>query len=426
MTRAADHRRGTSRHRIKRLARAERATDLSEPVNLELLEPRRHLSVGLSRGGTLYATGASGNDTIIVVRDTHKARRIDVIENGVFARFAVKSVRRIALSGGAGNDTISVNDSAGIIAPQNILLDGGDGADRLNDGVSGATLLGGNGNDTIVGGSGADYILAGSGDDACWGGAGDDQIYGEGGNDQLFGQNGNDTLGGNGEDRLLFMGDNGNPDHLANYPAAELGSDLLNGGKGNDELLNGTWSDTQHYDGTFDRPGNSTLLGGAGSDILNARGPDAADPIQMLSDQDSSDLLPISSYTNAPNKPEAIHVHIFLSIFINGKQVALPTGIGNFGIAVIHTHPSEFNVVHFHDVNPHQFYLKEAFAVWGISFDGTHIGRYRIGDGHTLTMEVQRQGRGKFVPNTQFGDYAIQSTTESKGDRRDVINIRYS
>ena len=58
--------------------------------------------------------------------------------------------------------------------------------------------------------------------------------------------------------------------------------------------------------------------------------------------------------------------------------------------------------------------------------DATHIGRYRVGDGHILTMEVQRQGRGAFVPSKLFGDYAIQSTGEAKGDRRDVINIRYT
>src|SRR5207248_5546243 len=136
-----------------------------------------------------------------------------------------------------GNDTISVDDSAGTVVAQSIALDGGNGADRLNGGTFAATLLGGGGNDTIVGGAGADYILAGGGNDAVWGGAGDDQIYGDAGDDQLFGQVGNDTLGGNGEDRLLLMGDNGDPDHLTSYPAAELGNDLLNGGKGNDELL---------------------------------------------------------------------------------------------------------------------------------------------------------------------------------------------
>jgi hypothetical protein len=394
--------------------------------NLETLEQRWFLSVGLSKGGTLYDSGTSGNDRIIIVRDAHKARRIDVIENGVLARFAASSIRRIALSAGDGNDTIAADDSVGIVVAQSITLDGGNGADRINGGSFGATLLGSAGNDTIVGGAGADYILAGAGNDACWGGAGDDQIYGDSGNDQLFGQNGSDTLGGNGEDRLLFMGDNGDPDHLTNYPAAELGNDSLNGGKGNDELLNGTWSDTQHYDGTFDRPGTSTLIGGAGSDVLNARGPDAADPIQTFSDQEATDLVPVQVYVNDPGRPAAIHIHVVLNIYIGGKLVALPTALGQFGSPVIHTHPGEFNVIHFHDVNPRQFLLKEAFAAWGISFDSTHIGRYRIGDGHVLTMDVQRQGRGKFVPNTQFGDYAIQSTTESKGDRRDVINIHYT
>ncbi len=228
----------------------------------ESLEARQHLSVGLSRGGTLFSTGTSGNDVITLVRDSMRASRLYVIENGAVTVVSSHSVRRVVLSGGGGNDTITVDGRAGVVIAPNITLDGGAGADRLTGGTTGATLLGGMGNDTIIGGAGADYVLGGDGNDAVWGGSGDDQLYGDGGDDLLYGQKGNDTLGGNGEDRLLFLGDNGDPDHLSNYPAPELGRDLLDGGKGNDDLLCGTWSDTQRYDGTFDRPANSTLIGG--------------------------------------------------------------------------------------------------------------------------------------------------------------------
>jgi Ca2+-binding RTX toxin-like protein len=393
---------------------------------LEPLEPRRLLSVGVSRGGTLYATGTSGNDSIAIVRDSRHSKRWYVIENGVASVASTRGIRRVALSGGGGNDTITVDDAAGLVVASSITLDGGTGADRLSCGATGATLMGGAGNDTIVGGGGADYAQAGDGNDAVWGGSGGDQLYGDGSDDLVYGQKGNDTLGGNGEDRLLFMGDNGDPDHLANYPAASLGRDLLDGGKGNDELLCGTWSDSQHYDGAFDRPPNSTLVGGAGADVLNARGPDAADPIQVLADQGPEDLVPVTSFQNQVGHAEVVHVHAYLNLFVGGKQVELPTGAGNFGFPLVHTHPEEFNVVHFHSTSPHTFYLGEAFAAWGVSFDATHLGRYRVGDGHTLTMEVQRQGRGAFVPVTSFADYAIQSTGEAKGDRRDVINIRYT
>jgi Ca2+-binding RTX toxin-like protein len=408
------------------MARPIRLRDNLHALEVERLETRRLLSVAISRGGTLYCTGTAGADTIVLVRDAKRAHRYDVIENGVGTRVNVYSFKRIYLGSGDGNDRITVDDSVGVVTARSITIDGGSGADRLQGGGGGSMLLGGVGDDTLVGGNAADYALGGDGQDQVWGGAGDDQLYGDAGNDSLYGQAGNDTLGGNGEDRLLFMGDNGDPDHLKSFPAAEFGDDLLNGGKGDDDLLCGTWSDDQRYDGRFDRPGSSTLIGGGGSDILNARGIDAADPIQTLADQQPNDLVPVQTYVLPPGAPEAVHLHIVLNIYIDGKLVALPTAMGEFASPVIHTHPQEANVVHFHDATPRTFQLKEAFAAWGISFDATHIGRYRVGDGHTLTMEVERQGRGPFVPNRQFGDYVIQSTSVEKGDRRDVINIRYT
>ena len=69
--------------------------------------------------------------------------------------------------GTAGNDELSVGQSAGVLA-------GLGGDDRLSGGVSDDALFGHAGNDTLAGGDGFDLLLGGRGSDALSGGAGAD------------------------------------------------------------------------------------------------------------------------------------------------------------------------------------------------------------------------------------------------------------
>jgi Ca2+-binding RTX toxin-like protein len=87
----------------------------------------------------------------------------------------VANTTDIQMSGGNGDDTISLDENNGPLPA--------------------AELFGGGGNDVLNGGSGADQLF---------GQAGNDTLNGNGGNDSLFGGDGNDTLiGGAGSDQVF-------------------------------------------------------------------------------------------------------------------------------------------------------------------------------------------------------------------------------
>ncbi|GAA3794475.1 hypothetical protein GCM10022403_030450 [Streptomyces coacervatus] len=120
------------------------------------------------------------------------------------------------VSGGAGNDTITVGAEG--------LAWGGDGSDTITASGGDNIVQGGAGNDTLHGGSGAQYLSGDDGNDTITGGTNDDTLYGGKGNDVLYGNSGNDKLYGNsGNDKLY-----GGP-----------GTDTLSGGPGTDVIRQG-------------------------------------------------------------------------------------------------------------------------------------------------------------------------------------------
>ena len=127
--------------------RQSRRTKLS----VETLEQRCLLDVGLADGiWTIH--GSPLADTIVVDRDPAHAGLLRVTINGQVADTeADSSVQGIRIEGGAGNDTLRIDESNGVIAIP-------------------TTMLGGSGNDTLVGGSGRDWLYGGSGDDSLSGG----------------------------------------------------------------------------------------------------------------------------------------------------------------------------------------------------------------------------------------------------------------
>lgn len=152
----------------------------------------------------------------------------------------------VRISGGAGNDSITVFDSdlEGFPAAASyaIAVEGGAGNDRLD---------GGSGPETIHGGPGADLIAGRGGGDVLYGDDGDDTIYGDGmanGNEGLDG--GGDQLhGGPGDD--VLTGDTHETD-------AAIGHDLLDGGPGTDTVKD----DWYRFDGSAgdeDPPPSVTL-----------------------------------------------------------------------------------------------------------------------------------------------------------------------
>ena len=114
-----------------------------------------------------------------------------------------------------GNDRLS-GGSDDLVARTRDYICGGDGNDRIHDGVAGDRIRGGPGNDLIDQGAGRDVIRAGRGDDSI------------------------DIYGGHG------------------FPGQGSGGDLLSGGRGNDFIWDGT--------------GRDTLVGGLGDDYLSDGG----------------------------------------------------------------------------------------------------------------------------------------------------------
>ncbi len=91
------------------------------------------------------------------------------------------------------------------------------------------------------------------------------------------------------------------------------------------------------------------------------------------------------------------HIHFYLGVFVNGKQVALPAGVGmvdpqppdNTGFVNIaqcfyhiHTH-DQSGVIHIEDPNPNNlaiqqpmYTLKDLFDIWGVTVNAGQFGSF--------------------------------------------------
>ena len=208
-------------------------------------------------GASLSINAGGGNDTVNV-------GTLDTTFSG-----------DLLLDGGAGNDRLLVGSQIGVTGPIFFSLDGGDGNDLLD--VTSVThdtaLFGAAGNDTLRGGSGADELFGGDGADLLQAGLGDDTIHGGMGADTLSETGdvdftlGAGTLTGLGSDTIDEIESasltGGASDNILDATGF-IGSVLLNGAGGNDELIG-----TSNGDTLLGGAGNDTLSGEIGLDSLN-------------------------------------------------------------------------------------------------------------------------------------------------------------
>ena len=87
----------------------------------------------------------------------------------------------------------------------------------------------------------------------------------------------------------------------------------------------------------------------------------------------------------------ALHIHQHLDLFVNGKHVVVPGGIGidpdlRF-LSPLHTH-DESGVIHVESPTVRKFTLGQFFGVWGVRLDETHLGGYTAGGGKELRAYV--------------------------------------
>jgi Ca2+-binding RTX toxin-like protein len=312
--------------------------------------------------GQLSVFGDSNNNNITASRDA--AGRI-LINGGavpvVGGDPTVANTSLLQVFGGAGNDTISLDEANGALPGAQLF--GGDGND---------TLTGGSGNDLLFGGAGNDILNGKGGDDLLFGGDGNDTLIGGSGNDQMFGGAGNDLMiwnpgdgtdlmeGGDGIDTAEVNGGNASEtftitangsrvrfDRISPAPFsldigttenlvvnAGGGDDVITAGNGLAGLINLTIDGGAGNDTITGGDGNDRLLGGDGNDIITGgRGNDqlfggAGDDTFIWNPGDGSDVVEGQDGTdtlvfNGANIAENIN------IAANHGRVSLTRNVGN-------------------------------------------------------------------------------------------------
>jgi Ca2+-binding RTX toxin-like protein len=155
-------------------------------------------------------------------------------------------------------DLITLDDPAG---GTGVTVDGLGGNDRIIPGTGGAEA------NTLTGNTGNDLIL---------GGASGDTINGNAGNDRLDGAGGNDTIGDNNGDNFCADTDEPGADRIVGGAGNEAricggdGNDFIDAGDGADAVVFGNAGNDIMYGDTpgGTSPGNDTMDGGAGNDLL--------------------------------------------------------------------------------------------------------------------------------------------------------------
>ncbi len=379
--------------------------------NIEMLEDRRMLTATMV-GTVLHIDGTTADDVITLAQTKGKTGTYNVNIGGTATTFPKSLVSGILIHGNAGNDKITLKGLAlhtwalSIYGDDgNDTITGSEGRDQIYGGAGNDVIRGMGGNDMIVGDAGNDRIMGDDGNDYIFGKDDNDTLYGDAGNDTVSGGNGDDILAGDDEDTLALVG------HHA--PKDVGGNDVLSGGDGNDWLLGGVKNAK-----IKDKTGQDTLTGGAGADVIDARG------TSVITDKNvaEGDFTPAEDYTPANTQTSGIHVKIKLIIKIKTtvavtikkkltyrtqyETVAVPAFIGVFSDASpadIQSKAAD-SIVYFDAPAGSTWKLRDVFRMWGVSFDATHIGRYFASTGHALTMSI----RG--VSNTDFANADLPVT----------------
>jgi Ca2+-binding RTX toxin-like protein len=273
-------------------------------------------TLNITHGGNDTVQGGAGKDVIVADAAFTKDDKIDggtssdtlslkgdYSAGTVFTSTTLTSVEKIDLGSGfsynftlhdatvAATAVLTINgssllgtntfivDGSGELDGQ-LVLQGGQGADRLTGGALADTVTGGAGDDFLTGGKGGDTLTGGIGYDSLQGGAGNDTLDGGAGFDVASyalsssgvavnlatgAASGGDAQG----DSIVFVGGvstienvagSGAGDQLmgdaqANQLLGQGGNDTLGGGAGTDLLVGGE--------------GNDVLDGGAGNDLLD-------------------------------------------------------------------------------------------------------------------------------------------------------------
>ncbi len=172
------------------------------------LEKRTMLSASLE-GGVLMIDGSAGPDKIAVVAGPEpgqvKLKGVDGVDKAAI----FEGVTRIEIRTGDGNDKIAVKgnlvDAAGNVI--DMLIDAGEGNNKIKSGLGDDTIITGAGNDKIKDAGGDNVIDADDGNNKIRTGAGDDEITTGSGRDKIKSGAGDDTIDAGAGDDKVAAGD---------------------------------------------------------------------------------------------------------------------------------------------------------------------------------------------------------------------------
>ncbi len=221
---------------------------------------------------------------------------------GVAVSYSCPGITRVVANGGDGDDRLDAGSviAGGSLETISATLRGGPGADALGAGDQADVLEGGDGDDSLTGGVGESALRGDGGNDLVYGGAGRELLDGGAGNDTLQGNDGADDLrGGEGVDTAFYgeafgqeltvtldgaAGDGkpGEGDVIeGDVENAVAGSETPGGGPGVVRVTGNDGANVLEV-----TKGNSTLVGGGGTDVLTG-GPhaDAIDARDGLADR---------------------------------------------------------------------------------------------------------------------------------------------
>ncbi len=131
--------------------------------------------------------------------------------------------------------------------------------------------------------------------------------------------------------------------------------------------------------------------------------------LKSLSDATPSTPEDLLEYIMKAHANIALHIHPSLEIEILGKKDAIPANIGieAEGMHVIHTHDST-GTLHVESPYPHQFLLKDFFAIWNRTFSQQCIFEYCIDDNHEIAFTVNG------VPNSEYENLPLRELDKIK------------
>ena len=92
----------------------------------------------------------------------------------------------------------------------------------------------------------------------------------------------------------------------------------------------------------------------------------------------------------SPLEGTAVHIHQHLDLYVDGRKVTVPAGIGidpAVGFAPLHTHDPS-GVLHVESPTVRTYTLGQFFAVWGVRFTPSCLGGSCAGGGRRLRVFV--------------------------------------